>query len=508
MTVPAPIAEQEAARLADILDAVRNYAETITGDGITTDFAVSHDLGTMDIIVQVRDSITGETILVDAPPIDDNSVMVTFITPPGTGQSYRVIVIASGSGGSGGSGTANHAGLTNLDYASSGHTGFASQASIPAGTNGYLATASGTEGILGIPVNSAAWQKSQVPASTNGFLLTATGTAGVFGANPTDPATFFRRGANGTYTQGTHFTDLQAFLDTNVNNRWFSANITININQPITTDILLYDVNQNLVSFSSFGLITFNIDAQMAGTFVLKNVRTQVILASTSAIAMGALRLMDCPYVELRGIGDFGNSVITSLLSCSMLRIGNAITDNISFTASPVQIQTNSILFCVNGTISLNAALTVAGIFQVSNVVQNLNLGTISNTGFFIDARTNNPLDTFVRKGGTQDMKTSKVARYVLIDGSLGGRGWGNVTVTKIGTGLFDFNLSGEGLSNTNSVLAIASSTQAINTSVPVCFNIATTTTPIIHVEIKNSMTGALTDAAFFIVIWTNIPQV
>jgi len=449
MTVPVPITSQEAARLADILAVVKNYAETITGDDQTTDFVIVHDLGTTDVIVQIRDAITGETILVDAPPIDENSVTVQFITPPQTGQSYRVIVIASGSDGSGGSGTDNHAELTNLDYASSGHTGFVSQTAKPV-----------VQGIIG------------------------------------------------TFTQGTHFTDLQTFLNDNINNHWLPiGDITININTPVMANIRLYNIFHT-PSTTSASTITINTSVQLANVLVMQNVSSVVTINSTAANnVVGYFRMLNCPYVTFSGTGDFGFTATASVVWGSALTIGGNTTDNVKLSLSALQIQAGSMLFCRPGTISLNSLLNYADIVIYSTSV--LTITTLTNNGAIFDNRTNNPSDTFLRKNGIQDMKISKVARYVLADGSLGGRGWGNVIVTKIGTGKFDFDLSGEGLSITNSVLAIATSTtQSINTSVPVFFNIVTTTTPVIHVEIKNSMTGALTDAAFFIVIWSNIPQV
>lgn len=68
------------------------YATSI-GNGSSTSYTVNHNLGTTDVIVQVKE--TGGTLLVVIPDIeitDTNNVKIYFATAPTTNQ-YRVIVI-------------------------------------------------------------------------------------------------------------------------------------------------------------------------------------------------------------------------------------------------------------------------------------------------------------------------------------------------------------------------------------------------------------------------------
>jgi hypothetical protein len=65
---------------------------TITGDGIATSFPVTHNLGTRDVIVRLRDS-TGISEDADDDVLDENIVTVTFQTPPAAGEVVTVIVI-------------------------------------------------------------------------------------------------------------------------------------------------------------------------------------------------------------------------------------------------------------------------------------------------------------------------------------------------------------------------------------------------------------------------------
>lgn len=68
----------------------RKAAATI-GDGGATSITVTHNLGTLDVTVTVRDVITGAQVLVDNAATGSNQIQLTFGTPPSVGQ-YRVIV--------------------------------------------------------------------------------------------------------------------------------------------------------------------------------------------------------------------------------------------------------------------------------------------------------------------------------------------------------------------------------------------------------------------------------
>ncbi len=69
---------------------VRKYAITV-GDGTTTTFTLTHNLGTTDIQVVVRSVATGEQVITDNAATSASQCTVTFATPPASG-AYRVIV--------------------------------------------------------------------------------------------------------------------------------------------------------------------------------------------------------------------------------------------------------------------------------------------------------------------------------------------------------------------------------------------------------------------------------
>jgi len=67
-----------------------SHAEDI-GDGATTAIAVTHGLSTKDVIVQIFDKATGDTVFTDVTRTDTDTVTVTFATAPST-DAYRVLV--------------------------------------------------------------------------------------------------------------------------------------------------------------------------------------------------------------------------------------------------------------------------------------------------------------------------------------------------------------------------------------------------------------------------------
>ena len=70
---------------------VERIATTI-GNGTDTSYTVTHNLGTRDVVVQVRE--TGGSFLSVVTPItfNEDTIVVTFATPPLTNE-YRVTVI-------------------------------------------------------------------------------------------------------------------------------------------------------------------------------------------------------------------------------------------------------------------------------------------------------------------------------------------------------------------------------------------------------------------------------
>ncbi len=70
------------------------YSATV-GDGATNPIVVTHNLGTLDVAVVIREISTGK--LIDASPIATtlNAVSITFATIPTLNQ-YQVTVISGG----------------------------------------------------------------------------------------------------------------------------------------------------------------------------------------------------------------------------------------------------------------------------------------------------------------------------------------------------------------------------------------------------------------------------
>lgn len=75
----------------DTSSVTRKYATTITHDGATTSFAITHNLNTTDVQVVVRDS-TGAQVLVDNVATSANVVTVTWATAQPNSTGFRVIV--------------------------------------------------------------------------------------------------------------------------------------------------------------------------------------------------------------------------------------------------------------------------------------------------------------------------------------------------------------------------------------------------------------------------------
>lgn len=72
--------------------ATRKFSANI-GNGSATSIAVSHNLGTQDIILAVRDTATNAGVLVDWVATDTNTVTLTFAVAPAS-NAYRATVHA------------------------------------------------------------------------------------------------------------------------------------------------------------------------------------------------------------------------------------------------------------------------------------------------------------------------------------------------------------------------------------------------------------------------------
>ena len=72
---------------------LKKYSATLTGDNSKTSFAVTHNLGTKDVIVQVYDGTSYEEVMVDITRNTTNQVTIGFAQAVATGKTYRVVVI-------------------------------------------------------------------------------------------------------------------------------------------------------------------------------------------------------------------------------------------------------------------------------------------------------------------------------------------------------------------------------------------------------------------------------
>ncbi len=75
---------------AKLAATAKSYAADI-GDGSTTAIAVTHNLGTRDVIVQVYDAATYETVLCEVVRTSTSVVTLTFAVAPAS-NAYRVVI--------------------------------------------------------------------------------------------------------------------------------------------------------------------------------------------------------------------------------------------------------------------------------------------------------------------------------------------------------------------------------------------------------------------------------
>lgn len=69
----------------------RKYSEDV-GDGLLTSFDIDHNLGSKDVVVQVYDKATDDTVETDVIRSTSNRVTVSFTVAP-TEDAYRVVII-------------------------------------------------------------------------------------------------------------------------------------------------------------------------------------------------------------------------------------------------------------------------------------------------------------------------------------------------------------------------------------------------------------------------------
>jgi len=75
-----------------VTDSFTKKATANVGNGTNTSFAVTHNLGTRDVQVQIYDNATYDTVECDVVRTDANTVTVSFTVAPAN-DAYRVVVI-------------------------------------------------------------------------------------------------------------------------------------------------------------------------------------------------------------------------------------------------------------------------------------------------------------------------------------------------------------------------------------------------------------------------------
>lgn len=75
-----------------VTDSFTRKATANVGNTVNTSFAISHNFNTRDVVVNVYDNATYDTVEVDITRTDADTVTVSFATAPGT-NAYRVVVI-------------------------------------------------------------------------------------------------------------------------------------------------------------------------------------------------------------------------------------------------------------------------------------------------------------------------------------------------------------------------------------------------------------------------------
>lgn len=63
----------------------------LVGDGQKTEFLLNHNLGSRFVIVQIFESLTGDSVETEVKRIDDNNVEIYFNNPPSS-EEYCVVI--------------------------------------------------------------------------------------------------------------------------------------------------------------------------------------------------------------------------------------------------------------------------------------------------------------------------------------------------------------------------------------------------------------------------------
>ena len=84
--------ESQVSALASASGSLTSKVSVNVGNTSATSFAIDHNLGTLDVLVQVYDNATYDTVEVDVVRTTSNRVTVSFAAAPGN-NAYRVVII-------------------------------------------------------------------------------------------------------------------------------------------------------------------------------------------------------------------------------------------------------------------------------------------------------------------------------------------------------------------------------------------------------------------------------
>lgn len=84
--------DKSALETALVADSFTRKASANVGNGSSTSFAITHNLNTRDVVVNVYDNSTYDTVETDVVRTDANNVTVSFASAP-SGNAYRVVII-------------------------------------------------------------------------------------------------------------------------------------------------------------------------------------------------------------------------------------------------------------------------------------------------------------------------------------------------------------------------------------------------------------------------------
>ena len=73
------------------LDKIKNDYVSNIGDGKATSYTITHNLGTKDVMCEIYEVASGETVYTDIARTTTNAIVVTFATAPATNQ-FRIII--------------------------------------------------------------------------------------------------------------------------------------------------------------------------------------------------------------------------------------------------------------------------------------------------------------------------------------------------------------------------------------------------------------------------------